>query len=151
MARVYDLACDVAKLREEYVGIHQRVFALRFPVFFGARRDDEDYGELLQRLAGLEAQLCDIASQVKALSHEDLARRGSPQIQAALSSYVPALAESVARLETICQHLDQEQRDPAGASHYSSTELRQDKIGYDDAVQEYRRHGARLQELFQQF
>jgi len=151
MARVYDLACDVAKLREEYAGIHERVFAVRLPVLFGMRRDNEDYGELLQRLAGLQARLTDIASQVKALSHEDLARRGSPQIQAALYGYVSALAESMARLETICQHLDQEQRDPGGASQYSVSALRQDKIGYDDAVQEYRRHGARLQELFQQF
>lgn len=148
MARVYELACDASSLRERYARLHSRVFSLRYALPVLGLRAREDYADLRQRLAELTSQLSDIESSVDALSAEDLTKRAPKEVQAALSSYVHALRETVARLETICSHLNKEQQGLPGYARYSETDLRRDKIDYDDAVQEYRRQGARLQRLF---
>lgn len=148
MARVYDLACDASSVRERYASLHKRVFSVRrlLPVPGLGRR--EDYGDLTQRLSELRSRLAELEVGVDALSPEDLTKRAPKQVQAALLSYLHALRESVARLGQICSHLDKEQQGVPGFTRYSHTDMRQDKIVYDDAVQEYRRRGTALQRLF---
>jgi len=147
MARLYELAHDASTIREQYGRIHESAFALRLPGF----RKRESYADLTQQLAEVGSQLAEIERSVDALSPEELTKRGAKQIHATLLAYTRALAESVAGLAKICLQLDKEQQGLPGYSRYSSADLRGDKIAYDDSIQEYRRHGAALQQLFDKF
>jgi phage shock protein A len=148
MARVYDLAFDASRVRECYQQVHDRVFSLRRTLLDLALGTAEDYAELSQKLSELRSRLTELKADVGALTSRDLTRRASTEVQDALLSYVDALGETVARLECICSRLDMEQQALPGYTDYSASDMRQDKVDYDDALQEYRRQGMRLQQLF---
>jgi len=63
----------------------------------------------------------------------------------ALDVYAIALSDTVERLLTISSHLCQ---DSKGLGKYSDEQTRSDRLVYDNAVQQYKRLGERLEFLF---
>lgn len=148
------IACDIAAVAKRYKKIHHALFG------FSVRR-------LLQTLqrnkltdfAALQIELDSIAAESKSIQHAidnadfDLSKQAETiiAIRDALKEYAKVVSDAALELNLICQNLRRESEGETGFADYSVSQFRCDKIAYDASVQELRRWGTRLTELFEKF
>jgi hypothetical protein len=152
MSHLLKLVYEASELRRRYTGIHEEMFgfSVRRIIRFGQQSERECQAKM-QRLDDLSEALAGMRKQIADLQECDLTKRRGHDICTALGDYTQALSDSVALLHTICQRLAREQKGVDGWRNYTATELRQDRITYDDAIQHHKRMGRRLQELLSTF
>ncbi len=149
MARIIDLTLEVAQVLETYSGVHDTVLgsSIRRWASLASLRAPIDHLALERQLAELGSRLDAIRAEVAALPREELTKRAADETRAALDAYAGALAEAIEKLRVICRKSGEAQADREGRAAYGTQELNADKVAYDMAIQEYKRHGARLTRL----
>ncbi len=154
-AKLIGIACDITSVAKRYRKIHDGLFGFSVRKIVMAAQPGK-----LTDLASLEAELDSIDAETKRIQRtfgdadfNDLPKRAkmSIAIRDALVEYTEALVSSAGKLSLICSNLRREQEGEIAFAHYSSHQLRQDKAVYDASVQEFRRWGTRLRELFDKF
>ena len=154
-AKVIGIACDIAAVAKRYRKIHHALFGFSVRKILRAVQSDK-----LTDLARLEAEMDSIDTESKRIQRtivdvdlSDLPKRAKTiiAIRDALLEYTEALIITAGKLNLICSSLRREQEGEIAFAHYSAHQLRQDKAMYDASVQEFRRWGTRLTELFNKF
>ena len=154
-AKLIGVACDIAHVAKRYRKIHQELFGFSVRKILQTAQPDK-----LKELASLGAELTSIDMESKRIqrtfgdaSFTDLPKRAKTMVAVrdALLEYTEALISAAGQLNLICCNLRREQEGEMAFAHYSAHQLRQDKAVYDASVQEFRRWGTRLTELFEKF
>ena len=154
-AKLIGIACDIAAVAKRYRKIHDGLFGFSVRKILTTVQPDK-----LTDLATLEAELGSIDAESKRIQStfgdaefNDLPKRAKTiiAIRDALVEYTEALIGAAGKLRLICCNLRREQEGEIAFAHYSAHQLREDKVVYDASVQEFRRWGTRLRELFDKF
>jgi hypothetical protein len=153
MARIVDLAVEASGVLRSYSSIHEELLGasvVRWALRTGLRKSI-DFSSLEKRLKGLESELADIRTELAGLSAQDLTKRGRDDVQTELDIYAQTLAHAIGKLRVICRKMGEAEATGASRAAYTTEQLNHDKIAYDDAVQEYKRHGMRLKHLLSSY
>ena len=153
MAHIIDLACDITEVRSRYLKIHDAVFglSLRRSAYLIGRGTSAFYGDRERELCALEEQLVKLESVLAQVDSDELTRRAGRQVHAALMEYTSRLATTVIHLKEICGKLSLDEAEYRRLADNGDSRFRRDKIRYDCSVQELRRRGAKMNELFSTF
>ena len=154
-AKLIGIACDIAAVAERYRKIHHKLFGFSVRKILWAAQPDKliDLATLEEELDSIDTESKRIQSTFGDAKINDLPKRAkiSIAIRDALFEYTEALINATGKLNLICGNLRREQEGEMAFAHYSAHQLRQDKAVYDSSVQEFRRWGMRLTELFDKF
>ena len=147
MISLVTLAHRVSSIHSRYAGIHASVFSFSLSslnLFFWRKRELEycRYEAELNQIKGELAEARAIIDGEEALEPATTVGR---EFAFALDVYIIALSDTVERLLSITGRLC---RDSKGLEKYSGEQTRADRLDYDNAVQQYRRLGERLEFLF---
>ncbi|HXK56366.1 MAG: hypothetical protein KDI74_00215 [Gammaproteobacteria bacterium] len=147
MISLVTLAHRASSIHNRYATIHSAVFACsitQMKISFW-KRVKPDYCQYESDLVQLCDQLADIRSVIEREDEVEMANTVSREFAFALDVYVIALSDAVMSLSTICGRRCREGR---GIEPYSDTQNRADRHEYDNLIQQYRRLGERLGQLF---
>ena len=149
MARIVDLALEASEVLRSYSAVHNELLgvSIRRWAFVAGLRKPIDFPGLEKRLVDLESKLADIRTELAGLSAQELTKRAKDDLQVELDMYAQALARAIDKLRVICRRMDEAEKADADQTPYTTEKLNRDKVAYDDAVQEYKRHGIRLNRL----
>ena len=149
MARIVDLALEASEVFRSYSAVHEELLGVsikRWASIAGLRKS-VDFPGLEKRLMDLKSKLADIRTELTGLSAQELTKRAKDDLHSELDMYVQALARAIDKLQVICRKMDEAKKSGPRRAAYTTEELNRDKVAYDDAVQEFRRHGIRLNRL----
>jgi hypothetical protein len=146
MSRLVKILYDVGAIHCRYQGVHEAVCGFSPRRLLGSfnRSGKVDQAAHIDGLRDVVLQLDRAREELAALEGEELDVRRGREIQRALLDYIEALAEASVRLEAICRYRASVQ---AGNVHPPGNEASAAKIAYDDAVQNHKRCGSRLNDL----
>ena len=153
MARIVDLALEASEVLRSYSAVHDELLGAsirRWPFIAGLRRPI-DFPGLEKRLMDLESKLADIRTELAGLSAQELTKRAKDELQIELDMYAQALARAIDKLRVICRRMGEAERTGASRAAYTTEQLNRDKVAYDHAVQEYKRHGMQLNRLLSSY
>lgn len=153
MARIVDLAVEASEVRRSYSAVHEELLGAsiqRWAAIVGWGKPI-DFPDLEKRLTDLESKLADIRTELAGLPAKELTKRAKDDLRIALDMYAEALARAIEKLRVICRRMDEAEKSGRGRAAYGTEELNLDKVAYDYAVQEYKRHGIRLNRLLSTF
>ena len=153
MARIVDLALEASEVLRSYSAVHEELLGASFRrwAFIAGLRKPIDYPSLEKRLMDLESKLADIRIELAGLSAQELTKRAKDDLPVELDMYARALARAIDKLRVICRRMDEAKKTGAGQAAYTTEQLNHDKVAYDYAVQEYKRHGIRLNRLLSSY
>jgi hypothetical protein len=153
MARIVDLALEASEVLRSYLAVHEELLgaSIRRWAFIAGLRKPIDFPSLEKRLMDLESKLADIRSELAGLSAQELTKRAKHDIHIELDMYAQKLARAIDKLRVICRRMDEAERTGASRAAYTTEQLNRDKVAYDYAVQEYKRHGLRLNHLLSSY
>lgn len=150
---VINAACQIASLAKRYQEIHQALFGFSIKNILHAPQNG-DPGVLL----ALEADLDSIKMELEHVRHSIAEMDLSDQpkrarkviaIRDALEEYSRTVSEAAQKLKLICKNLRYENEHGLEAATSRLRRHRRDKAAYDASVQEFKRWGARLTNLFE--
>ena len=147
MISLVTLAHRVSSIHSRYAGIHAAVFSFSLSnlnLFFWRKQEFENCRyetELLQ----INGELAEARTIIAGEEELQPATTVGREFAFALDVYIIALSDTVERLQVISSHLC---RDSKGLGKYSDEQTRSDRLDYDNAVQQYKRLGERLESLF---
>ena len=147
MISLVTLAHRVSSIHSRYAGIHASIFSFslsKLILLFWKKRDFE-YCRYETELIQIIEELAEARSVIAGGEDLEPATTVGREFAFALDVYVIALSDTVERLLTISSHLCQ---DSKGLGKYSDEQTRSDRLDYDNAVQQYKRLGERLEFLF---
>lgn len=153
MARIVNLALEASEVLRSYSAVHDELLGTsirRWVLVVGLRRPI-DFPGLEERLMDLESKLADIRTEIAGLPEQELTKRGKDDLPVELDMYAQALARAIDKLRVICRGMDEAEKTSASRAAYTTEQLNRDKVAYDDAVQEYKRHGMRLNRLLSSY
>jgi hypothetical protein len=154
-AQLVAIACDIASVAKRYQKIHHEFFGISMRRILRTLQSD-----MLMDFPSLEIELESIEAESKCIQQtlDNVGLDGPPRhvktaiaIRDALAEYAKAVSDAALNLNLICRSLHRESRCETGFADYSAGRFRHDKAVYDASVQEFRRWGARLTELFKTF
>lgn len=150
MSHLIALAHEVAGIRLRYTNIHDAVFrfSLRRTLSPANSHKTADYHAHAEVLGVLQAELRDIEADLAGLCASELPIRSGKEMLSILEKYTASLADTIGKLQAICEKLCQEEEK---ITDYTTTQYALDRIAYDDAIQQYKRWGKRLDALFSTF
>lgn len=151
MSHVVLLAQEISRVFNRYKKIHDEVFSLRKAVKIpGFHRVHKEIDLLAheQELALLRNEIGDIQATLARISSGDLKRMSVEDLRDALLRYAEALWDTVNKLQIICRNLRLEEEGVERYTDYSRNLFRRDRVTYDDSIQQYKRWGARLNDMF---
>ncbi len=153
MAHIIDLACEITEIRSRYLRIHDAVFGLsvRRSASVLQRRTSAFYGDRERELSVLEKELAEMESALAEVNSDEMTKRARNEVHAALMQYTEKLVAVVADLKRICGNLSLDEAGYRRLSDTGESRFRHDKIRYDYAIQELKRWGAKMNELFATF
>lgn len=154
MAQVISLACELAGVARRYNRVHDAVFkvSLRQALRFSEKPNaNVDFEMLAVELGQLHDEAEALAATAAGLSGDELPKRAGEAMRDSVAGYGRGLCTAIERLREICEH---SRRDAtaagAGAAEDAARQTHR-KAAYDDSLQELKRRGARLNELFESF
>jgi len=115
---------------------------LKFSFWKGGASEYCDYES---KLIQLDKELMEIRSIIDVEDELEPANTVSREFAFALDVYIIALSDAIKGLSTICQRQCQDRK---GLETYSAEQNRSDRYDYDNSIQQYRRLGKRLDQLF---
>ena len=153
MARIVDLALEASEVLQSYSAVHDELLgaSVRRWAFIAGLRKPTDFQDLEKRLIDLESALGDIRTELAGLSADELTKRGKYDLHSELDMYAQALGRAIEKLRVICRRMGEAENLGADRSTYTTEQLNRDKVAYDHVVQEYRRHGIRLNRLLSSY
>lgn len=154
-AKLIEIACDIAAVAKRYRKIHVGLFGFSVRKILRAVQPDKrmDLATLEAELGSIETESKHIQRAIGDADFNDLPKRAKTliAIRDALLEYTKALISAAGKLNLICCSLRREQEGEIALADYSAHQLHQDKAVYDASIQELRRWGTRLRELFDKF
>lgn len=147
MISLVTLAHRVSSIHSRYAGIHAAVFSFSLSnlnLLFWRKREFE-YCRYEEELIQIIGELAEARSIIDGEEDLEPATTVGREFAFALDVYIIALSDTVERLLSIT---GRRCRDYKGLEKYSDEQTRADRLDYDDAVQQYRRLGERLEFLF---
>ncbi len=153
MAHIIDLACEIAEIRSRYLKIHGAVFGLsvRRSASVLQRRTSAFYADRERELSALKAELASKESALAGIRSDQMTKRARNEVHAALTQYTSRLIAAVGDLKGICRNLSLDEVGYRRLSASGESRFRRDKIRYDYAMQDLKRWGAKMNELFATF
>lgn len=143
------IACEVAALGKRYQHVHKQLFG--FSLRAMVRRDG------VLDFASMENELRCIVDESRCALHaihdtglNEGAKRTNQfvAISEALGEYTGSVVGAASALNTLCEGLRRETGGEALFADYSNRQYRLDKAAYDLVLQQFKRWGARMTELF---
>ena len=154
-AQLVRSACDIAAVAKRYQNVHHVVFGFSVRRILYALKIGKltDFPALEIELDSIEAASKSIQRTMSNAGFDGLPRRAKTAIaiRDALEEYSKALSDAALNLNLICRSLYRESQGETRFTDYSAGQFRNDRAAYDASVQEFRRWGARLTELFKKF
>lgn len=154
-AQLIRIACDIAAVAKRYRRVHDVLFGFSVRKALHTLRPDKrtDFAALEIELDSIEAESKRIQDTIGDTGFCDPPKRAktTKAICDSLNEYSKALTDAALKLNLICRSLRRESENAVGFTDYSTGQFRQDRAAYDASVQQYRRWGARLTELFDKF
>ena len=147
MISLVTLAHRVSSVHSRYAGIHASIFSFslsKLNLFFWKKLKFE-YCRYETELIQINEELAEARTIIAGEEELAPATTVGREFAFALDVYIIALSDSVERLLAISSHLCQ---DSKGLGKYSDEQTRSDRLDYDNAVQQYKRLGERLEFLF---
>ena len=147
MISLVTLAHRVSSIHSRYAGIHASLLSFSLSnlnLFFWRKREFE-YCRHETELTRIIEELAEARSIIDGKEDLEPATTVGREFAFALDVYVIALSDTAERLLVISSHLCQ---DSKGLVRYSDEQIRSDRLEYDNAVQQYKRLGERLEFLF---
>jgi len=154
-SQLVKIACDIAAVAKRYRKIHRSLFGLSMRRVLHVLQHNK-----LRDFAALEIELDSIAAESKLIQQviDNMGFDYQPKhanmittIRDALKLYAEAISGAALELNLICRNLRCESAGETGFAGYSTDKFQRDKVAYDSTVQEIRRRGTRLTELFENF
>ena len=147
MISLVTLAHRVSSIHKRYAAIHSSVFSFsisQLKINFWRRKKTEycDYEAALVQMCRELAEIRAIIDREETLEQANTINR---EFAFALDVYIIALSDAITWLSTIC---GRRCRDHKGEETYSAKQDWADRHDYDDAIQQYRYLGKRLESLF---
>lgn len=154
-AQTIRIACDIAAVAQRYQKIHHALFGFSVRRILQALqpKKHEDFETLAVKLDSIQRASKQIQLAFDNADFVDLPKHAKSLIAVrdALKGYTEAVSNVALTLKIICQNLHREGKGETGFVDYSASQFRRDKTVYDASLQEFRRWGARLTELFEKF
>ena len=153
MAHIIDLACEITEIRSRYLKIHHAVFglSLRRSASMLRRGTTVFYGDRERELCALEEQLVKLEPVLAKVDSDELTRRAGRQVHDALVQYTSSLVTTVRHLREMCGNLSLDEAEYRRVADNGDSRFRHDKIRYDFSIQELKRWGAKMNQLFTTF
>jgi hypothetical protein len=153
MAHIIDLACGITDIRSRYLKIHGSVFGLsvRRSASLLQRRTSVFYGDRECELYVLEAELMRLESALAEVDADELTKRARNEVHATLVQYTGRLVATVGHLKEICRNLSLDEAAYRRSADNGESRFRHDQIRYDYSIQELKRWGAKMNDLFSTF
>lgn len=151
MSNVLSLAQEISSIFNRYKRIHDEIFSLRKAVKIpGLSRELKEIDLLAheQELGLLRKEIGDIQSTLARINSADFKKMSGEDLRDALLRYTEALWDTINKLQMICRNLRLENEGAWRYLDYSAALFRRDRVTYDDSIQQYRRWGERLNEMF---
>jgi hypothetical protein len=154
-SQLVKIACDIAAVAQLYKKIHHTLFGFSMHRVLRALQHNESTD-----FAALETELDSIAAESKLIQQAiddngfgHLPKHANTIIATrdALKIYAETVCDVTLKLNQICQNLRRENAGETGFAGYSAEQFQHDKAAYDASVQEFKRRGMRLTELFEKF
>ncbi len=147
MISLVTLAHRVSSIHSRYAGIHASVlsFSLSKLNLFFWKNQEFEYCRYETELIQITGELEEARSIIAGEEELEPATTVGREFAFALDVYIIALSDSVERLLAITSRLC---RDSKGLEKYSDEQTRSDRLDYDNAMQQYKRLGERLEFLF---
>lgn len=147
MISLVTLAHRVSSIHKRYANIHASVCSfsisqLRFKFW---KSGENDYCKYETDLIQLCTELTEIRSIIGREEELEPSNTVSREFAFALDVYIIALSDAITGLSTICSHRCKESK---GVEPYSIKQNLADRHEYDNSIQQYRRLGERLGDLF---
>lgn len=154
-AKLVKSACEISAAARRYQKIHHQLFGFSMRRVLFARQPDKltEFAPLEMELDSIDAESRRVRGAVNGPAFDKLPRHATTivSVHDALDKYAGAVTEAAVKLNHICRSLRRESEGESGFGDYSVVHLRRDKAAYDDCVQDFKRWGARLTELFEKF
>lgn len=151
MSHVLLLAQEISSIFNRYKKIHDEIFspkkAVKSPGLSGELKEI-DFLAHEQELGLLRKEIGDIQSTLARISSADFKKMSGEGLRDALLRYTEALWDTVNKLQMICRNLRLENKGAGRYMDYSTALFGKDRLTYDDSIQQYKRWGARLNEMF---
>ncbi len=151
-ADVINFACQISSIAKRYKEIHRALFGISIRNVLSAsrRRQQQNFDTLELELDTIKTESEQVRSAIADMEFTDLHKRAkkTDTIRKALEEYAKAVADAASKLKLVCQnlYLEEDSTDNDQLQQY-----RRDKAIYDASVQEFKRWGTRLTELFDKF
>ncbi|MCB1831026.1 MAG: hypothetical protein H6964_00285 [Chromatiaceae bacterium] len=147
MISLVTLAHRVSSIHKRYANIHAAVFSfsisqLRLKFW---NRGATDYCKCETDLIQLCSELTEIRSIISNEEELEPSNTISREFAFALDVYIIALSDAITGLATICRH---QCKESMGVEPYNTKQNLADRHDYDHSIQQYRRLGERLGDLF---
>lgn len=154
-AQLIRIACDIAAIAQRYQKIHHALFGFSVHRVLHALQPGKhvDFAALEVELDAIEAESANIQHDFNNADFNDLPKHAKTiiTIRDALRQYTKAVRAVTSKLNHICRSLRQEGEGEMEFTNYSKNQFQRDKAAYDACLQEFRRWGVRLTELFEKF
>lgn len=153
MAHIINLACEITGIRSRYLRIHDSVFgfSVRRSASLLQRRAPIFYGDRERELCALKEQLVELESALARVDSDELTKRARNEVHATLVQYTGRLVATVGHLKEICRNLSLDEAAYRRSADNGESRFRHDQIHYDYSIQELKRWGAKMNDLFSSF
>lgn len=151
MAKIIQLACDVADVHRRYAEVHAALFGVasfRTAIDAMMGRDNWRYSEYGTTLSELQVQLADLEKQVAECGGKERTSRGPEELQRVMLEYIHVLERVVRVLSDINARLAGEEPGYREVDDSGKSPFTRDKIEYERGVSEMEYLGNRLNRLF---
>ncbi len=154
-SQLVKIACDIAAVAQRYKKIHHTLFGFSVRRVLHALQTNRltDYETLELELDSIVAETKCIQQAIDNIGLCDLPKHANTIIAMhnTLEKYAEAVSDVTLQLNRICRNLRCESTVEAGFKGYSDSQFQHEKAAYDACVQEFRRRGTQLTELFEKF
>ena len=148
MVSIVTLAHRASSVHKRYAAIHAAVFSfaisqLKFNFW---KRGEPEYCRYERELTQLCDELAEIRSIIETEEELEPLNTVGREFAFALDVYIIALTDAITGLARICSRKCKGKK---GLEKYNREQDRAERQEYDDAIQQYRRLGKRLGDLFE--
>lgn len=151
MAKIIQLACELAEVHRRYAEVHSDLFGVssfRLAINALTGRGRWRYSEYRSTLSGLLQRLADLGTQIADCGASERTSRGAEELQRVMLRYVEALERVIRELSNINDHLAGNEQDYRQADDSGVSPLNRDKAEYARTVSEMEYLGNQLNRLF---
>jgi len=151
---IIDLGCRVADVHHRYHSVHNALFgAASFRLLIDALRGSRrrTYGEFSQVLKELQGELAGLEAQITDVAGERPAKAADRELHRVMLEYIEALHRAIVALEVILGGLQEDESRYRDVGADGRSDFTRDRVEYDLRLLELERLGTLLNRLFSHY